>query len=269
MIKTTMRQTAHVVELTKSKKFYEKEKVWNFLTASILSNKSSQKNYLPLFCDALIPIDSHYDIWFEPEPIRPRKGVSGDAEGTTHLDLAFGSVRHRETTASGIEYDPKNDDEWICFVEGKLRHDLSPGVKHDSDRNQMIRTIENLLCFQGEYNFPKKLYFSLLTPQAYKNESENKDYFNKFNRYKSKENILKDLKSPFNERTEKEWKYPNNIEERLKLLTINWVTYEDIIGREFKMSDLDLTNLNDKQKKFFSNKLDKLVTYYRSYLTQP
>ena len=41
MIKTTMRQTAHVVELTKSKKFYEKEKVWNFLTASILSNKIS------------------------------------------------------------------------------------------------------------------------------------------------------------------------------------------------------------------------------------
>lgn len=273
MIKTTDKQLKKHIDLIDKaikSEIYGNGAIWNFLIAYILSNPSSQKKYFPLFCDDSIPITSDYDIWLESQPLPPRKGVGKNSEGKTKLDIAFGSIKRRynsgKPTGTGIKYDPDNTDAWICFVEGKFKDRLSTKIVHDPNKNQLTRVVENALCFQGDDQFPKKLYVVLLTPQAYKNDLE------KFKEYKEKpENIIKDIESSQIQRRppQEDWKYPDNIEERIKMLTLNWITYEDIIGREYNMSDLYLTNLNDKQKEFFSDKFDKLVTYCKSNLIQP
>lgn len=261
MIQTTKEQIRKIIKALESDNIYGNEVVWNFLIAYILSNPSSQNKYFQIFCDGSIPITSNYDIWFESQPVSPRKDRQGHTEKNTHLDIAFGSIASRpklgskQLSKSGIQYDHQNDDGWVCFVEGKYDSELSKQTKYDSSKNQLTRVVENALCFQGGGCFPKKLYVALLTPKAYLHDCK-KNYYKKLKEYEKPENILKDIESSQIQRRppQKDWKYPDNIEERIKLLTINWITYEDIIGREFKISDLDLTNLNDNQKKFFSDK---------------
>ena len=261
MIKTTKEQKCKIMKAIESDNIYGNEAVWNFLIAYILSNPLSQKKYFPSFCDASVLMNSNYDIWFESEPLSPRTKKRGYSEGNTKLDIAFGSIQKRIKTACGIKYNQHNKDSWVCFIEGKFFSDSSGKIAHDSSKNQITRVIENLLCFQGEDMFPKKIYFVLLTPENYLNNLD-RDYCRKFEEYKNHDNILRDIESScIPKRINKDWKYPDNIEERVKLLTLNWITYEDIIGREFNITNLDLTNLSNKQKQFFSDKLDECMAY--------
>ena len=266
MIKTTKEQKCKIMKAIKSDNIYGNEAVWNFLISSILSNPLSQKKYFQFFCNDSVPITSIYDIWFESQPVSPRKDKQGHTEGRTRLDIAFGSITSRQKigskqlSKSGIQYDHQNEDEWICFIEGKFDSELSKRTAHDSSKNQLTRVIENALCFQGKGYFPKKLYVTMLTPKAYHNNL-NKNYYKKFKEYKKKPGvIIKDIESSqIKQRPSmKDWNYPN-LEERIKWLTLNWISYEDIIRREYNIPDLDLTDLNDMQKEFFSDKLNKIV----------
>lgn len=266
MIQTTKEQKRKIIKAIESDNIYGNEVVWNFLIAHILSNPSSQKKYFQIFCDDSIPITSNYDIWFESQPVSPRKDRQGHTEKNTHLDIAFGSITSRprlgskQPSKSGIQYDNQNDDGWVCFVEGKYDSELSKQTKHDSSKNQLTRVIENALCFQGNGCFPKKLFVALLTPKAYLNDCK-KNYYKKIKEYEKPENILKDVESSQIQRrsSQKDWMYPTNINERLKLLKINWLSYEDIIEKEYNLAKLDLADLND-DKIFFKKILNDLLT---------
>ena len=131
MINTTDAQKAEIQKAIKSNEFYRNEKVWNFLMADILSNSLNRNRYIELFCNNKIKIESELDIWYEAEPLSPRKGKFGNSEDNTKLDLAFGNIRLRENTQSGIEYAPEKKGSWVCFVESKYFSDCSTAISHD------------------------------------------------------------------------------------------------------------------------------------------
>jgi len=98
----------------------------------------------------------------------------------------------------------------------------------------MIRVIENLLCFQDDSgNNPDDICFTLLTPRQFKLKPKSRLYGYKFLEYSQDianggsliEYDINQLK--MDKRFTTSWKYPI-IAERLKKLTLNWATYEDI-----------------------------------------
>lgn len=250
MIRTTNNQKAEIQKIIKSNKFYRNEKVWNLLMADILSNSMNRNYYMRLFCNNRIIIESEIDIWYEAEPISPRKGVPGNSEGNTKLDLAFGNIKLRKNTQSGIEYDYEKKGSWVCFVEAKLFSDCSAVVSYDPLRNQIIRVIDNLLCFQRDGNFPQNLFFTLLTPRLFRDNPKSRFYGYKIDEYKDPKNIIKDISlSPISKRCQRNWCYPDRLEDRIKLLKTAWITYEEIFEKEYDIFKLDLTNPKKEPKK--------------------
>jgi len=268
LIRTSPEQKKEIIEAIQSgkDKIYRNEKVWNFLIADILSDPSFQKQFFTSICDDSISINPNYDydIWLESQPIPPRKGKSKASEGKTKLDIAFGSIKQRynsgKSTKSGIEFDPENENGWICFVEGKFKSELSTRTTYDSCKNQLIRVIENALCFQGDRQAPKKTYVVLLTPRAYQSKQE-KNYYKIMKECENQDYILRSIKSsqfperpPFNN-----WQYPN-IADRIKLLKKpNWVFYEMIIEKAYGIPKIDLTNLSDEEKIYLKKILNNLA----------
>ena len=51
------------------------------------------------------------------------------------------------------------------------------------------------------------------------------------------------------------------------LLTINWISYENIVENKYGLSNLDLTNLSNEEWEFFHKKLNAITSRYRSYLS--
>lgn len=250
MIRTTAAQKDEIKRAIKSNKFYRIEKVWNFLVTDILSNSSNRNHYIELFCNKEIEIDTYLDIWYEAMPLSSRRGKSGNSEGNTKLDLAFGNIKNRANTKSGIEYDPEKKGSWVCFVESKLLSDCSTKVSHDPLKNQIIRVIENLLCFQKDDKFPQNLFFALLTPKIFRENPKSKLYGYKMNEYKTPKDILDDIKkSQIPERRQKNWCYPEDLEDRIKMLKITWITYEEIFEKEYEIMGLDLTTIEKEPEK--------------------
>lgn len=236
MIITTKAQKKEIKRDIEQNNIFGNEKVWNYLIADILSKNKSKNEYFNLFCGEELKIDSELDIWYEAEPISPKIG-----EGNTKLDLAFGNIKCRENTELGIEYSHSNGSTWICFVEAKFFSDCSTVVKNDPLRNQIVRVIENLLCFQSEGKFPQKLFFTLVTPKFFKENPKSRLYGYKMEEYKDINYILRDIRlSNLENRMKKGWNYPDNIEDRARRLKTNWISYEDIIGMKFDLEDLDL-----------------------------
>lgn len=236
MVITTEAQKKEIATDIQRNRIIGNEKVWTFLVANILANSHFQKGYLKHFCGEQIILKSKLDVWFEAEPIPPRID-----EGNTKIDLCFGSIRKRENTELGIEFDPKDEESWVCFVEAKYFSDCSTAVSNDPLRNQIIRVLENLLCFQADGKYPKKLFFTLLTPRLFKENSKSRLYGYKMEEYKEINNILSDIAlSNLKIREQMHWSYPC-LKERVKLLRLYWVCYEDIIEREFGINKIDLT----------------------------
>jgi hypothetical protein len=241
-------------------KIWGNEKVWNFLTGYLLENSKHKDYYTQLFCGENIGLSK---IWFESEPIAPRKGTYKSSEGITKLDLAFGSIKLREKTIGGIEYDPSEKNNMVCFVEGKYFSDCSNKVSYDPFRNQIIRVIENLLCFQGNMMYPEKLVFTLLTPRKFKENPKTRLYGYKLSEYKLSNNILNDINlSNIPIRQTDTWSYPANIEERIDKLKVNWVVYENILEREFNITNLDLTNSFYCSLDLLVRKLEEAVNHF-------
>ena len=249
MICTTDDQKEEIRKAIKSNKFYRNEKVWSFLVADILSTSSNRNHYIELFCDSGIELDPDPDIWFEAMPAPPRTEKSGNPE-RTRVDLAFGNIKKRGDTGAGIEFYQNKKDSWVCFVEAKLKEDVSPGTKHDDKRNQIIRIIDNLICFQKNCKFPQKLFFAMLTPRLYRDKPTKKLYASLMNRYKNPKYIMDDISlSQKPERHKPDWNYPEDPEDRIKLLKINWVTYEEILEKEYGIKRLDLTSFEKVPEK--------------------
>lgn len=170
-------------------------------------------------------------IWFEVLPIPPR-----EYEGNTNLDLAVGNITDRGDTRSGIQL-LEEEDTWICFCEMKWNSDISTTVSYDLHRNQLIRVIENALCFQDKQGrYAKEVFVSLVTPAMfYNNEYKSRLYQYKYFEYKDAvDNILKDLHAcNLKKRHNENWFYPEDINEQVNCLTLNWITYEHLFEKLF------------------------------------
>ena len=183
-IQTTKKQKNEIKKAIQ-KKNWKNEKIWNYLIAHLL-NGTKGKKYLKKFLNNSIKIKTSKDIWFEAQPISPRKGDSGKTEGNTILDLAFGDIDKREKTQSGIEYFPPKSskkESWVCFIEAKLFSDCGISVTANPMRNQITRVIENLLCFNNNNNYEPDLFFTLLTPRDFYENPNSRLYGYKMREY--------------------------------------------------------------------------------------
>ena len=158
------------------------------------------------------------------------------------LDLAFGGVGHRGTTAAGVEYAPNGNQSWVCFIEGKMFSDCSTDTTHDPLRNQLTRVIENLLCFQADGNCPDRLFFTLITPRLFKGTPHARLYGYKLEAYMDDPTkLLNDIDlCLIPQRNVRDWQYPD-LEQRLSHLHLKWVTYEEIFEHRFGIEQFDLT----------------------------
>ncbi len=179
--------------------------------------------------EAVVPTEPNEQcIWLEAEPIPSLK-----REGNTRVDLALGTIVHRDKTGGGIEL-ATHKSTWVCFCEMKWCADISPDVKHFVHRNQLLRVIENALCFQKNGHCADQVFVTLVTPAHLRNAPvKSRLYHYKYEEYSTdKRAILWDLMgaSRMDERRhEPGWFYPSSLPERVEKLTLRWVTYDDIL----------------------------------------
>ncbi len=200
------------------------EALWTFLVACgyAMAGTHGIARLTKILTGTELSHSNDITIWLEPRPIPPRK-----LEGNTHLDLAVGSIARRGTTKSGVELD-NHFEPWICFCEMKWNSDISESVEHDAGRNQLARVIENALCFHKSGRYADSAYVALVTPAVFREQrSERRFYQSKFREYVADyANILNDLNSGLPKRDH----YPASIKERLKTLTLRWITFDDMFS---------------------------------------
>lgn len=262
MIHTTPAQIAEMRTALQKPNLYRNEKVWTFLIASLFDRAPDQSKMVELLCGEPLHTGKHQDIWFESQPISPRKGKEGLSEGNTKLDLAFGHIVQRGSTSGGIAYGPHEAGSWVCFVEAKCLSDCSTAVSYDPLRNQLARVIENLLCFQTDGKFPERLFFTLLTPRFFRQNWNARLYGYKMREYEDREKILADINQ-----CKIEWRQgygPDHVDlrKRLAALRLNWVSYEELLEPEFGTS-LDIVTAPERVqglKDAVSGALNRLVS---------
>jgi len=164
---------------------------------------------------------------------------------------------HSEKKGNGIKYSGGKG--YICFCEMKWYSDIDTKVTNDRHRNQLIRVIENALCFQNEKpGSPDQYYVTLVTPDIFKvRKIKSRFYAYKFEEYKNnKDNIFKELdKCGLDKAMHKNWEYPKDIKERIARLELNWITFEDLIN---DIEDDDLGKMiKDFYKKYCGYKNEK------------
>lgn len=231
---------------------FENEVVWTYSIALLALNNS--KIYEKL--TGLKYIDTH-NIFLEAQP----KTIYSGLEGNSVIDLVAGAVAIREGTVSGIEL-LNHEKREVCFLEAKYNSDLSVKTSYCVIRNQMDRVLENLLTFQGNNIETTKVVFSLLTPRIYKDVYGSRIYSYKFDEYSKllnfKNDVLaKKIELPANFQPNRIENHSYEIEKSLNKLTMNWITFEDLIEIEFddvlenELNDgkpLDITNYSQAEK---------------------
>jgi len=235
-IRTTRAQLDEIRRSLVADNRWWNEKVWTYLVADILANSPNSERYVQMLCGGDVVTGRTRDVWFEAQPMGPRKGTRDETESNTTLDLALGDVCVRGNSAAGIAYS-KADTSWTCFVEAKVLSDCSADVTHDPLRNQLTRVIECVLCFQSSACFPDKVFFTLLTPRLFRDNPMSRLYGYKFREYEQdRRRILDDIaRSRIPRRIDLDWKYPD-LERRLDALRLSWVTYEEILEPELGAS---------------------------------
>jgi hypothetical protein len=224
---------------------YRNEKVWTLLVADLLAHAPNQQALVDLLCGGRATIRERLDVWFEAQPLAPRKGTAGDSEGNTRVDLAFGHAQARGATGAGIEYGPHVPGSWVCFAEAKCMADCSSDVTYDPLRNQLTRVIENALTFQANGVFPEQVFFTLLTPRLFKDNPGARLYAYKMREYEDRKWLLHDLKlCRIPVRSGDGYVYPD-LAQRLDRLTLTWTTYEELLEHRFG-ADHDIVNRPSK-----------------------
>jgi len=213
---------------------YHDEQVWTFLIMSWYADGSSdriKKLAKILTCNDNLVVGEDDKIWLEALPIPPRM-----KEGNTNLDMAIGRIArrplgkgdpHSAPPGNGIQY--AGGKGYVCFCEMKWYSDIDTKVTHDRHRNQLIRVIENALAFRScDNKFPDQLYVTLVTPQIFKDRDPmSRFYAYKFREYTKHRNIMiEEIKA-----CSLKMRYADEgeIVRRLKILKLNWVTYEDLM----------------------------------------
>lgn len=237
------------------------EQLWTtFLIYSIINCSNADKIILKMINKEKF-IEST-DFWLEAQPLSPKKGRRGHTEGNTVIDLSFGGIKLRKNTKSGIQYN--SDLKWVCFVEAKMLSDCGKSVSYDPIRNQLTRVIENLLVFQNSnQESPERFYFTLLTPRIYKEKNHSRLYGYKIEEYiKDPIKMLTDINDcKLYNRKENNWMYPSNVEERIKNMKINWVTFEDLLEDIYNEKDMNILEPNETVRNLIVNMdTDKIIT---------
>ncbi len=148
-----------------------------------------------------LPESRDWKTMLEMLPVPARRGVRGNTEGNTVVDLSVGDISCRENKA-GIRFSGCADG-WICFVEAKCTSDISTHLKHDLRRNQLARVIETALTFQSggtDSTLPETVHVVMLAPEMFclGNESfKSRLYQYKIREYnkKNRHGLLADIKS--------------------------------------------------------------------------
>ncbi len=273
-ISTTDNQKKEIHKAIQSGNYAHNEKVWTYFVAHLILNSKNKKQLLEKFLGGNSikePCVKEMEIWYEAQPISPRKGVSGNSEGNTCLDMSFGAIKKREETDGGIEFSPKKGCTWACFIEAKVLSDCSTDVSYDPFRNQITRVIENLVTFQNakeKSSYPNPCYFTLLTPRAFKERPYSKLYGYKYFEYHDWQRIEQDFElCCIDKRKESRWEYPKYISKRLSTLKLNWVTYEEIIEQELGITNFDLLEFikvknRKEQKEIMDEGMKKEKRYF-------
>lgn len=207
---------------------FSNEQIWTFLMACgyALSGEPGLHELTRILTGSDFPLSLEPKVWLEALPLPPRQ-----KEGNTHVDLAFGTISQRSHTKSGIELDT-NKTTWVCFCEMKFNSDIALKTTHDSNRNQILRVIENALCFQNSGKYADKIFVSLVTPEKYRSKKGLTQYREKFEEYRNNpDSIQRDLNnSRLQKREQPNWHYPGDISERINKLHLNWVSYEELFS---------------------------------------
>jgi hypothetical protein len=216
------------------------EQIWTFLVGCgyAVSGQEGVAKLAETLAGSKYGIPPISKIWFEVLPIPPRKG-----EGGTHLDLALGTIAQRKGTESGIELG-NVESSWICFCEMKWYSDISYNVTFDQHRNQLARVIENALCFQSNTGkFAEKIHAILVTPKVFQSASvKSRLYQYKYYEYCSDSSTIKrDLDIC---RLVKNENYPPDIQGRISLLSLRWLSYEELFD------NIPMSSISDELKRF-------------------
>lgn len=211
------------------------EQIWTFLVGCgyAIAGQDGVARLTKVLTDSNCEAPTDLKIWFEVLPIPPR-----EEEGETHLDLALGTIVRRKGTKSGIELGSV-ESSWICFCEMKWYYDISHSVSYDQHRNQLVRVIENALCFQNRGKFAEKIHVVLVTPKIFQQAStRSRLYQYKYSEYYSDPSrIERDLDvCQLDKNTRVDWNYPE-IQDRISKLSLGWVTYEALF-ESMPMSDI-------------------------------
>lgn len=176
----------------------------------------------------------NYHIWFHAQPFKGRSSPK--------LDLAFGNINRPsgnldDRTISKIVYDPPLiGGSRICFVEMKTIKDIDASSTGNPIYNQLARYIRASLIFQKTGRFPDAVHVTLVTPRIFIKNLKSRFYGYKYIEYAcpeiNPENIKADIKFPIkNEELYDDWIKPgeDGLNERLPILNLHWIPYEDIL----------------------------------------
>lgn len=229
------------------------EQIWTFLIGCgyALCGEAGIRKLTKILTgsDQTKPLENR--IWFEFLPLPPRQG-----EGKTSIDLALGTISQRNQTKGGIQLDVFGHP-WVCFCEMKYKSDISIGTTHDVQRNQLLRVIENALCFQNAGNCADRVFVTLVTPEVFRYPKvKSRLYQYIYEEYKNDHNrIIHDLeKCSLELRKQKNWWYPADIIRRAESLCLNWITYEELFN--------GLPYLKDASN---SRTLSRLIDFWERY----
>ena len=219
------------------------EHVWNYLIADLLLTSDNKYKYLQLFTDGAVNLSIAKDIRMYGDPTGARKEPRGAGEGFNSVDLAFGAIQGLGNANTGLGFNAASQESWVCFVDAELMNDTVVETEVDLLGAGLLRKIENLLCLQSDGAFPHRLFFTMLTPRVFKTFPTSRLYGYKMRDWADPGALFRDLMlcraQKYGDRS---WRYPDDIAARISRLTLNWVTYEEIIEEQFGITGLDLTD---------------------------
>jgi len=171
----------------------------------------------------------------------------------TKLDISCGAIIKKDERYCELEYSGSSNA--VSFVMVKYLKDIKFSKTQMPLMNNFDGMIENLLCFQGNRAFPEKIVFTLITPKIFKESPKSRLYGYKMCEYGYNDGVLKlnglleiikKRKEHEEKRIEKNWMYPENIQDRIDKIQIRWVTFEEIFGmKDEEVKNSDMTNVTE------------------------
>jgi len=202
-----------------------KEVVWTYLVAR--KYQDNQAELVKKICGVEESLPNDARIWLEVYLDPSRIWKEEVKSWRSRADLAIGCIEKVQEKEAQI----RTNGEWINIVEAKWYDDIHPNSKYP-EILQLSQIIDHaLLMHDAAGNFPKRVYVTLLTPQYFKDGTEQfskRNYQKKFEEYINNPASLKnDLKlCPLTFLN-------NNIEvllDRIDSLILRWVTFEELLG---------------------------------------